>query len=501
MNELFTKEELENLYLVEKLSARKIGQLTRCDKNTVTNYLKNFGIPIRSNKAAIESVTATFEISGFLTKSELSHLYIEERLSTIQIGEIKNCLPSTVLYYLNKHGIPIRDLKEAAEVASLNFSQNGQSLEELFSKKELHQLYITEELSTVRIAEIKNCSSGTVTKYLKKYGIPIRNRKEASNMASGHVPKKLLFSKDELNEKYIVKQLSTYDISREKNCTVSTVTRYLNKYEIPIRDSKEATRIAREKNPIKPLITKEELERLYIDKKLSTTEIAKRKKCAGSTVAKYLSNYDIPIRTYAEAASISTRTGSGKTKSLDIPKKTLDQLYTIDGLSTFEVGEILGCTGQTVRKYLDLYKIPKRKRTVKNKGALDMESKKKDNSIEKNGSSEKFRERLKALRLEFEMVQQDVADLSGLTKSTISRFESGKKTPSRESVEKLSAIFKVSSDYLLGISDSKYSNISGLLAIKEDLIGLALRIEQLDPINREYIVNLIQNELTGIKNK
>ncbi|MGN5650375.1 helix-turn-helix domain-containing protein [Bacillus sp. Brlt_9] len=130
-----------------------------------------------------------------------------------------------------------------------------------------------------------------------------------------------------------------------------------------------------------------------------------------------------------------------------------------------------------------------------------MEPNKKDNSIEKISLNEKFGERLKALRLEFEMVQQEVADLSGLTKPTISRYESGKKTPSRESVEKLSAIFKVSSDYLLGISDSKYSNISGLLAINEDLIGLALRIEQLDPIDREYIVKLLENELTGIKNK
>jgi transcriptional regulator with XRE-family HTH domain len=124
-----------------------------------------------------------------------------------------------------------------------------------------------------------------------------------------------------------------------------------------------------------------------------------------------------------------------------------------------------------------------------------------ENSKTKNSSVEKFSERLRALRAEFNMVQQDVADLSGLSKPTISRFESGKKTPSRESVEKLSGIFKVSSDYLLGISDSRYSNINGLLVIKEDLMGLALRIEQLDPINREYIVKLLEKELNGINNK
>ncbi len=70
-----------------------------------------------------------------------------------------------------------------------------------------------------------------------------------------------------------------------------------------------------------------------------------------------------------------------------------------------------------------------------------------------------FNERLKQLRTEKNYTQQDLADLTGLSKPTISRFESNKKTPSRESVTKIAKVFNVSTDYLLGLSEQKNKDV------------------------------------------
>lgn len=61
-----------------------------------------------------------------------------------------------------------------------------------------------------------------------------------------------------------------------------------------------------------------------------------------------------------------------------------------------------------------------------------------------------FKDRLRALRKQNVLSQQELADKMGVTKQTISQYERGVREPDFESLEALCDIFNVSSDYILG---------------------------------------------------
>jgi len=73
-----------------------------------------------------------------------------------------------------------------------------------------------------------------------------------------------------------------------------------------------------------------------------------------------------------------------------------------------------------------------------------------------------FGTKLKELRTQAGMTQQQLATLVGVTKSVISFYELRDRSPSPEVLVKLARIFHVSTDYLLGIDKSDTLDISGL---------------------------------------
>ena len=71
-------------------------------------------------------------------------------------------------------------------------------------------------------------------------------------------------------------------------------------------------------------------------------------------------------------------------------------------------------------------------------------------------------EKLKSLRLEKNLTQKQIADRIGLAVSAVSSYESGSRYPSYDVLVKLSRIFHVSTDYLLGITDKRNVDVTGL---------------------------------------
>jgi len=65
-----------------------------------------------------------------------------------------------------------------------------------------------------------------------------------------------------------------------------------------------------------------------------------------------------------------------------------------------------------------------------------------------------FGKRLKKLRKESKLTQQELADKLNIKRSTLAGYESGKQ-PSYETLVKLSDIFNVSVDYILGDTDER----------------------------------------------
>lgn len=63
--------------------------------------------------------------------------------------------------------------------------------------------------------------------------------------------------------------------------------------------------------------------------------------------------------------------------------------------------------------------------------------------------------RLHELRTDRDIRQQTVADYLGVSRATYANYESGKREPSLNTLKKLASFFKVSADYLLGLSQNE----------------------------------------------
>ncbi len=73
-----------------------------------------------------------------------------------------------------------------------------------------------------------------------------------------------------------------------------------------------------------------------------------------------------------------------------------------------------------------------------------------------------FSQRLKDLREKNGFGQSRVAGLANVSKAAISAYENGLRQPSYDILIRLAAIFGVSTDYLLGVTNERVLDISGL---------------------------------------
>jgi transcriptional regulator with XRE-family HTH domain len=74
-------------------------------------------------------------------------------------------------------------------------------------------------------------------------------------------------------------------------------------------------------------------------------------------------------------------------------------------------------------------------------------------SILSNKNMLKFSERLKELRLSNNYTQQQMAQYLGVKQQSYARYENGTGQPSLEILIRITEIFDVSSDYLIGITE------------------------------------------------
>ena len=71
-------------------------------------------------------------------------------------------------------------------------------------------------------------------------------------------------------------------------------------------------------------------------------------------------------------------------------------------------------------------------------------------------------DRIKVLRELKNYTQTDLAKLLGITRSSVNAWEMGISVPSTQYIVELANIFKVSTDYLLGVSETSSIDVSGL---------------------------------------
>lgn len=100
----------------------------------------------------------------------------------------------------------------------------------------------------------------------------------------------------------------------------------------------------------------------------------------------------------------------------------------------------------------------------------------------------KFNERLKLLRREAGLSQQDFAKQLGTSKSSINMYERGEREPGLETLEAIADYFNVDMDYLLGKSEhrSKSAWLEGIdKSVDLDILRSQVKFENLFPIERK----------------
>jgi len=88
-----------------------------------------------------------------------------------------------------------------------------------------------------------------------------------------------------------------------------------------------------------------------------------------------------------------------------------------------------------------------------------------------------FGRKLKALRKQAGLTQQQLAAQLGVTKSVVSFYELQARSPSPDVLVRLAQIFHVSTDYLLGLDNRQTIDVSGLL--EKDISALRCLVESL----------------------
>lgn len=115
-----------------------------------------------------------------------------------------------------------------------------------------------------------------------------------------------------------------------------------------------------------------------------------------------------------------------------------------------------------------------------------------------------FRDVLIELRKSNHMTQEELGTKLGVVKSTIANYESGYRKPDDETLIKLSTIFNVSIDYLLGLEGVSIPNNTTLLYNGDDKLKIEIAnltkqiLENTD--NTDTLV-MLRNMLSGICGK
>ena len=113
-----------------------------------------------------------------------------------------------------------------------------------------------------------------------------------------------------------------------------------------------------------------------------------------------------------------------------------------------------------------------------------------------------FAERLKQLRKEKGMTQIDLAKAIGVSNGTVAMWETGKRRPSFELLDKLSDVFDRRLDYILGASDDPSTpvltdgdiNVLGNWAVQEEYEDVIRKFTLLDEFGQKAVSAVLRAE-------
>ncbi|MDX6046773.1 helix-turn-helix domain-containing protein [Bacillus paranthracis] len=104
--------------------------------------------------------------------------------------------------------------------------------------------------------------------------------------------------------------------------------------------------------------------------------------------------------------------------------------------------------------------------------------------------------RVRMLRFKKGLKQKELGELSNVSEAFISMIESNSKQPSRETVALLANALGVSSDYLLGLSNTE--DLLPYSDTRKEFEPVIEIVEQLDEDKRIMVIKMIQSMVKSI---
>ncbi len=198
-------------------------------------------------------------------------------------------------------------------------------------RSELERKYVIEHHSQIELGREYDVAPVTIKCWLEKYDIPIRSLSEAMLPNGFKEP-----TKKQLERWYVKDGQTAKEIGERLGIAKSTVLNMLEKNGI-----ERLTRIqtCNNANP-----GKRGLKKLYIGERKSLKEIGKILGVASPTVARWLGEYDISIRSIAEV-----RMAPGVKRPCN---EELERWYASEGRTTVEIAEMIGVSDPTVGLWL-----------------------------------------------------------------------------------------------------------------------------------------------------
>lgn len=345
-------EWLHKKYHSEGWGLEEIAQECDVSHRTVRNWMDHHNINVDS----ISGAKSDGDITLLEDEEWLRSKYNQENLVLEEIADVSDTSISTVAKYMEDHGIDRRSISEAVSEGDIEKLQDREWLSEQY----------TEHERTIReISEETGISRGTVREWLEKHDIERRN----PNAADGNVEP--LRDEAWLYDQYINKERPMYDIANELDVSTPTVKRYMRKHGIETRSISEATTGVGYSDSTEKLRQEEWLKREYVEKGRSQLLIAEELGVNRKTVRRWLDNHDIERRDKSEYRA------QGDVELLHNSSWVREQ-YVQKERSTIEIADELDVGQSTVARWLDEHGIevrsPSERRAEGNVSRLHDES-------------------------------------------------------------------------------------------------------------------------------
>ena len=210
-----TEYELRKLYVEDLLSTVEIGKRYGMSYTSINARLRNYGIPIRPPGTSAES-----RGSSKPSAEELTKLYHEEKLTTRAIGDIYGISKTEVLRCMKRYNMPRRAQRNGLENRGITPP----------TKSELEHMVWTEHLPYPDIAAKYGVDSTAVPYWLRKHDI--ERPKIWDTRYKGEYPPD--FNPIDISTRYALGE-STTSIAEDYGVRATTLANKMRKEGIPLR--------------------------------------------------------------------------------------------------------------------------------------------------------------------------------------------------------------------------------------------------------------------------